>query len=193
MAFRPAPPFRSAWLWLALVLSGCAAMQPEPSARIETALSANWTVQGRIGIQADEQSLSGNFRWRHRMDTDDVLMTSPLGQGVARIERNAAGVTLEVPNQPARYAPDAESLTRETLGYALPLAGMAWWVQARPDPGRAFEATRDAAGRLARLKQDGWVIDYLQYADDMPARPRKLVVAREGLEIRLVADSWLDE
>jgi len=34
------------------------------------------------------------------------------------------------------------------------------------------------------------VIDYLQFAPDAPARPRKLVVAREGLEIRLVADSW---
>ena len=34
------------------------------------------------------------------------------------------------------------------------------------------------------------MIDYLQYAADTPARPRKLVVARDGLEIRLVADSW---
>ena len=122
-----------------------------------------------------------------------MLGGGTVGQGVARIERNAGGVTLEVPNQPVRHATDAESLTRETLGYALPLSGMAWWVQARPDPDRAFEATRDAAGRLAQLKQDGWVIDYLQYAEDMPARPRKLVVAREGLEIRLVADSWQAE
>jgi outer membrane lipoprotein LolB len=37
------------------------------------------------------------------------------------------------------------------------------------------------------------VIDYLQYAADVPARPRKLVVVREGLEIRLVADSWQAE
>ena len=129
--------------------------------------------------------------WRHRANTDEVLMTSPLGQGVARIVRDAEGVLLEVPNQPARRAPDAESLTREALGYALLVSGLVWWVQGRPDPGSKFEARHAPAGRLEQLRQDGWVIDYLQYAAD--ARPRKLVVAREGLEIRLVADSWLAE
>ena len=137
--------------------------------------------------------MSGQIRWQHRDGSDELLMTSPLGQGVARIVRDAEGVALEVPGQPVRRAPDADSLTHEALGYVLPVAGLTWWVQARPDPGQAFEATRDAAGRLAQLRQSGWVIDYLQYAADMPERPRKLVVAREGLEIRLVADSWTSE
>jgi len=143
---------------------------------------------GRIGVQSGEQSLSGQIHWQHRVERDEVLMTSPLGQGVARIVRDAEGVALEVPNQPTRRAPDAESLTREALGYALPVAGLAWWVQGHPDPGSPFESTQDASGRIAQLRQNGWVIDYLQYAAD--ARPRKLAVTREGLQIRLVADSW---
>ena len=172
-------------LLLALA-AGCASVPPAvPAVAIP---AANWILQGRIGVQTGEQSLSGNIRWQHRVETDEVLVTSPLGQGVARIVRNADGVTLEAPNRPPRRAPDAESLTREALGYALPVSGLAWWVQARPDPERSFETTHDGAGRVVQLKQDGWVIDYLQYAAD--ARPRKLVVAREGLEIRLVADSW---
>jgi outer membrane lipoprotein LolB len=178
---------------LALALAGCAAVPPVSRDAIEAPLSANWTLQGRISIQTDDQSLSGNIHWQHHAGTDDLLMTSPLGQGVARVVRTAEGVTLEVPNQPARHAADAESLTREALGYALPVSGLAWWIQARPAPDRAFEATRDTAGRITQLKQDGWVIDYLQYAVDSPARPRKLVVERAGLEIRLVADSWLAE
>ena len=193
MARLAAPLYLAASLWLALVVGGCAVIPSVPSAQIGNALSANWTLQGRIGIQTGEQSLSGNIRWQHRADTDELLLTSPLGQGVARIERNAEGVILEVPNQPARRAPDAESLTREILGYALPVSGLTWWVQARPAPDRAFDATYDSAGRLAQLKQDGWVIDYLQYSADAPACPKKLVVAREGLEIRLVMDSWQAE
>lgn len=175
---------------LALTLGGCASLPPPPSATVGASAQAEWILQGRIGIRSDEQNLSGQVYWQHRADADDVLMTSPLGQGVARIVRDAEGVALEVPNQPTRRARDAETLTRETLGYALPVAGLSWWVQARPDPARAFEATRDDAGRLVRLKQDGWTIDYLQYAADAPERPRKLVVTREGLEIRLVADRW---
>jgi len=184
---------RLAGLMLLALIAGCATTPPVIPTDALLPLPANWTLQGRIGIQAGEQSLSGNIRWQHRVETDDVLMTSPLGQGVARIVRDAEGVLLEVPNQPSRRAPDAESLTREALGYALPVAGLMWWVQARPDPDSGFEATRDAAGRLTQLKQHGWVIEYQQYATDMPARPRKLAVTREGLEIRLVTDSWQAE
>jgi outer membrane lipoprotein LolB len=183
----------TAALLLALVLGGCASSPPVPPAQRDIPLSPNWTLQGRIGIKTDEQSLSGQIHWQHRADRDEVLMTSPLGQGVARIVRNADGVSLEVPNQPARHAPDAETLTREALGYGLPVSGLTWWMQARPAPGSAFEATHDAEGRMAQLKQDGWVIDYLQYSDDAPQRPRKLVVAREGLVIRLVTDDWQSE
>jgi outer membrane lipoprotein LolB len=179
---------------LALLLGGCASVSPVPRSGVESSsISADWVLQGRIGVQNGEQSLSGQIHWQHRADADELLLTSPLGQGVARIVRNVEGVALEVPNQAIRRAADADTLTREALGYVLPVAGLTWWVQARPDPARAFEATRDAAGRLAQLRQDGWVIDYLQYAADTPARPRKLVVTREGLEIRLVADSWQAE
>jgi outer membrane lipoprotein LolB len=179
---------------LALLLGGCATVTPVPPAGVETPLRAvNWTLQGRIGVLSGEQNLSGQIHWQHREDSDELLLTSPLGQGVARIVRNGSGVALELPNQPVRRARDADSLTREALGYVLPVTGLTWWVQARPAPGRAFEATRDASGRLAQLKQDGWTIDYLQYADDMPARPRKLVVTREGLELRLVTDRWTSE
>jgi len=178
---------------LALLLGGCASAPPVPPVVEMPAQSANWTLQGRIGVQGDEQNLSGQIHWQHRADRDELLMTSPLGQGVARIVRDGDGVTLEIPNQPTRHARDADTLTREALGYVLPVTGLTWWVQAGPAPDSAFEATRDASGRLAQLKQDGWTIDYLQYVADASARPRKLVVKREGLEIRLVADSWQSE
>jgi outer membrane lipoprotein LolB len=171
--------------------AGCATTRAPVPAETMAPWPADWTLQGRIGVQSDEQSLSGNIRWQHHAGRDEVLMTSPLGQGVARIVRGADGVLLEVPNRPPRWAADAESLTHEALGYALPVSGLVWWVRGLPDPARAFEARHDAAGRLDQLRQDGWVIDYLQYAAD--ARPRKLVVAREGLAIRLVADSWQAE
>lgn len=179
---------RLAAVLLLALTAACATAPSGVPADVVVPLSTNWTLQGRIGIQAGEQNLSGQIRWQHSVAMDDVLLTSPLGQGVARIVRDADGVALEVPNQPTRRAPDAESLTREALGYTLPVAGLGWWMQARPDPDSTFEATRNGAGRLTQLKQHGWVIDYLQYAAD--GRPRKLAVTREGLEIRLVADSW---
>ncbi|MCA1979668.1 MAG: lipoprotein insertase outer membrane protein LolB [Thiobacillus sp.] len=181
---------RSFVAWLpAVLLAACAAV-PAPSVEPAAALATHWTFAGRIGIRTDAENLAGNLRWQHRPDSDVLVLSAPLGQGVARIERTPAGVTLEAPNQPLRTAPDTETLTREALGYALPLAGLAWWVQAAPDPARPSEATRNAAGQIERLQQDGWTIDYRQYVEN---RPRKLTLSREGLEIRLVADEWLTE
>lgn len=175
----------TAWL-PAVLLVACTTLPAPPQAPAVVPASA-WTLVGRIGIQTQAESLSGNLRWQHRSDSDDLLLTSPLGQGVARIARDAGGVTLEVPGRPAQRAPDAESLTQEALGYALPVAGLAWWVQALPDPARPFDTAHDAEGRLERLQQDGWTIDYARYDG---ARPKKLILTRTGLEIRLVADTW---
>lgn len=174
-----------------LVLAGCASVPNLPAPVAQPAAEGVWTLQGRIGVQHGDESMSGQLHWQHRADRDELLMISPLGQGVARIVRDAGGVMLEVPNQPPRHAADVESLTREMLGYVLPVSGLAWWVQARPDPSSPFEVRHDEGGRVAQLRQDGWVIDYLQYTED--ARPRRLTVAREGLRIRLVADSWQTE
>lgn len=178
-------------LILALGLAGCAATPPAPAQPAGVAMSAAWTLQGRLSVRTSEQSLSGSLRWAHDATSDTLLLTSPLGQGVARIVGTATGVTLELPDQPARHAPDAETLTRDALGYALPVSGLVWWVRAQAAPEAPAETTLRADGRLAQLRQHGWTIDYLQYSDE--GLPRKLNATRDGMEIRLVADSWAHE
>jgi outer membrane lipoprotein LolB len=149
-----------------------------------------WMLEGRIGVQGEAQTLSGNLQWQHHERADDLLLTSPLGQGVARLVRTAQGVTLEMPNQPARHARDLEALTRDALGVALPVSGLVWWVRAQAMPDREAAIRRDALGRPEQIRQDGWVIDYLHYFDDASARPKKLVAARDALTLRLVVDRW---
>lgn len=178
-------------LILALGLAGCAAVPPAPDQKAAILDSETWTLQGRLSVRAGEQSLSGSLRWAHAATTDTLLLTSPLGQGVARIAVTAAGVTLELPDQPVRHAANAESLTRDALGYALPVSGLVWWVRGRADPASPAETRLRDDGRLAQLRQQGWVIDYLQYSDD--GLPRKLSATRDGMEIRLVTDNWARE
>lgn len=177
---------------LAVLLTACATprvpVQVTPVTKIDQNMP--WVLQGRIAIRADENSQSGQLQWQHRPEQDALMVLTPLGQGVARIVRDASGVTLEIPNQPVRRAPDAESLTREAMGVALPLSGLRHWILVRPDPLRPFEQTRGANGRIAQIRQDGWVIDYLQYLSDTDPRPRKINIVRDNLEIRLVVDTW---
>lgn len=145
-------------------------------------------LSGRIAVRYDNQGSSGNIAWRHRAAGDEMLITSPLGQGVARIEREGGLVTVTGSDQRVYRARDAESLTEQVLGFRVPLTGLSDWVQAKAAPGSAHES-RDARGRLSELEQDGWRIYYLAYGDrsGLPARMR---LVYPGLELRLAIDDW---
>ncbi len=185
-----------AWVALTALLTACVTT-PRPAvtavpARVYSQ-DSSWSLQGRIALKAGENNVSGQLHWQHRPNQDELLLLSPLGQGLARIVSNVDGVLLEMPKQAPRRAPNAESLTRDALGVALPLAGLSYWVQVQPEPSRPFEQTLDEAGQITQIRQDGWVIDYLQYMSEPAYRPRKLNIARDGLEIRLVIDEWKTE
>jgi outer membrane lipoprotein LolB len=116
-----------------------------------------------------------------------VLISSPFGQGLARVTRRDALVTLVTADDRRYTAADAETLTEEVLGFRLPLAGLADWVRARPADGAPAQATYDGEGRLATLEQRGWTIEYQEYAAGRPARLR---LRYPGLELRLAISAW---
>lgn len=186
--------WRVAAVGLLLGLTGCAAVAPRSVAPpAPMVVAPAWSLQGRISVRTGEENLSGQLQWHHQRDADTLMLASPLGQGVAKIVRDAAGVVLELPGEPARQAPTVEALTEDALGYALPVAGLIYWVQANADPASHHDITRDDQGRPARISQDGWTIEYLQFFADNPGQPRKMKLSRGDLEIRLVTDSWQPE
>ena len=62
----------TAALLLALALGGCASSPPVPPAQRDMPLSSSWTLQGRIGIKTDEQSLSGQIHWQIEHDNGQL-------------------------------------------------------------------------------------------------------------------------
>ncbi|MGH8705556.1 MAG: lipoprotein insertase outer membrane protein LolB [Burkholderiales bacterium] len=143
-------------------------------------------LAGRIAVKYRDEAASGNLAWRHRARGDELLITSPLGQGIARIVREGDEVTLTTAEAREFRAADAESLTEQVLGFRLPLAGLADWVRARPAPG-PVQARYDAAGRLTELEQSGWRVEYLDWSGALPSRLR---LTYPGLELRLAISEW---
>ncbi len=173
-----------------LLLGGCAA--PQVGQRGETQVAPQvFQLNGRIGVRYGEEGFSGSLRWQHGAGGDEILLFSPLGQTVARIERNAAGVALDVAE--GHYvAQDAAELTQRVLGWRLPLDGMQYWVTGRPAPHGAANATRDEAMNLVHLSQQEWEIEYRDYRPEGNfVLPSRIVMRNGTVELRLVADEWV--
>ena len=148
---------------------------------------AEFELTGRVAVRYGKEGASCRIHWRHGTDADDVLITSPIGQGIATIGRRGSDVRLVTADQKEYEARDAEALTQQVLGWRLPLRGLADWVQGRADPDLPAQVERDVESRIASLRQDDWRVEYQEYDG---ARPSKLKLSRPDIEIRLVVDEW---
>lgn len=176
---------RSLYACAALLLAACAA-----PGFLLTRADAEFELSGRIAVSYRDDAGSGHIAWRHAPRSDEMLLTTPLGQGVARLVRVEGEITLTTQDGREFRATDAESLTEQVLGFRVPIVGLADWVRGRAAQAPAPAPTRqraDAMGRLAELEQAGWRVEYQAWEGELPARMRLLY---PGLELRLAISAW---
>jgi len=175
------PSFRSPLLAGAVtLLASCASVPPEALP------PGSFSLVGRVAMRQGDEAASARFTWRHTGADDELVISTPLGQGIAEITRRYGVYTLVTANGERHSASDPERLTQQVLGYALPLDGLPDWVQGRPEAG-AKAVTRYDGDRLVELRQRGWLIDY-SGSDERP--PRRVRLTRGDLDIRVVIDEW---
>ncbi|MEO8848931.1 MAG: lipoprotein insertase outer membrane protein LolB [Casimicrobiaceae bacterium] len=148
-----------------------------------------FAVTGRLSAQHAADALTANFDWQHRADADTIVLATPLGQSIARLERTDGAVTVALANGQHASADTFDALTARAFGVALPVAGLTWWIRALPRAGSAFAIERDGSGRPIVLRQDGWEVDY-SYADAAATLPRRLLLAYPQIDMRVVVDQW---
>ena len=164
-----------------------------------TAVTAQTTREyhGRFAVQYNDQNgqqrnAYGNFQWQETGDTVSLQLRNPLGQTLAIITSSPASATLELPNRQPLTADNVSTLMQNALGFALPVEGLRYWLQPSVAPtSRAYtSAEQQDPSRLAQIRQDGWTIDYLAYADAPATGVKRVNLTREDppLEIKLVLD-----
>jgi outer membrane lipoprotein LolB len=182
---------RLALVAASLALAGCAALMPSdrPAER-----AGAFDLVGRVAVAFDGRNFSSGLRWQHAPDRDEVWLNTPTGQAVAHILADDEGATLTGADRQTHRAADVEALTRQALGWELPLTRLAWWVRGEAVPGSPLaETVRDQQGRLVRFVQDGWNITLAHAGAEEPGgMPRRVELARGGHHIRLVIDDWRD-
>jgi outer membrane lipoprotein LolB len=144
-------------------------------------------LSGRFAARQGDEAGGGRINWRHTRTGDELLVASPLGQGLARITRRDGMYVLETADERRLESDDPVELAERALGFPIPVAALADWVQGRPVPGRPAEIERDGEGRVRTIRQDGWRIEVTAWSGDLPQRLR---VERADFELRLSVDTW---
>ena len=166
---------------LLLLAGACAQLGTKAPQDVEFELA------GRLAARYGNDAFSGYLAWRHARTSDEMLITSALGAGVAQIERDGDSVVLKTAEGREYRAADAETLTEEVLGFRLPLAGLADWVRSRPSDPQTARIEYDKEGRVHTLQERGWAIEYLEYEDKLPKRMR---LTYPNIELRLSISQW---
>jgi outer membrane lipoprotein LolB len=157
---------------LALLLAGCAASPPAPP-RPPVAAIAAFAFSGRLAVRQGETRHHVRIDWRHAAGDDEMLLTTPLGQGVAELVRDAAGARLRLADGRSFAAADWEALSAEVFGFRLPLGASARWLLGEPHAA------------------EGWRVQVLERESDRPdALPTLIEFERDDIAVRLKIDEW---
>jgi 4-diphosphocytidyl-2-C-methyl-D-erythritol kinase len=135
------------------------------------------------------RALFRRHRLAPRRASDEIVVSGPLGQGLARLTSGGGAALLETADQKRYMAADLEGLSEQVFGTRLPVAGLGRWVLGR-SASAARRGSMPAAGWPASPSRAGASSTCATRA----RRPRPCPsCCRRGareVEVRLVIDRW---
>ncbi|MBI5786502.1 MAG: outer membrane lipoprotein LolB [Rhodocyclales bacterium] len=157
------------------MLAGCAPLPAGHAIHRTPQVLTEFELDGRIVVRESQSRHYANISWRHDARHDEILLKTPLGQGVAELSRDSRGARLVTAERKEYVADDWEGLSEQVFGARLPLDDLPLWLSGRAPP-----------------RASGWRVDYLEYQSDAADALPVLIEARRGdIELRLKVSEWI--
>jgi outer membrane lipoprotein LolB len=175
---------------MVLLLSSCAQLPPLP--KMSASQLVSWHVNGRIAISTHTDSWTANVFWQQQGPVYEIRLNMPLGQGVMSLRGDDKGVVMRTANNKTFTARDPDVLVAQVLKLYIPVTALHSWIRGIPvsQPSPQWY-TFDEAGRLHRLRQNGWEIVYKRYIKvqgfDLP---NKIFLENDRFQIKIVIYKW---
>ena len=167
-------------------------------AQRETGLAAKtqWSLQGRVALSNGRDGGSGRIDWSQDGTRYAVSLSAPITRQSWRLSGDDRSAQLEGLEGGTRVGTDPAELLREATRWEIPVTALSNWVRglrAATDQGPA-SLQFGADGRLSRIEQGGWTIDYSGWHAGAAGieLPGRLDARRGDASVRLVIDSWGD-
>ena len=153
------------------------------------AADATWSFSGRIAISNAQDSGSGRIEWQQDGGRYTIELRAPVTRRSWRLSGEPGWAQLEGVDGGPFEGDSAEALLLRHVGWNVPLADLASWARGARAK-RAAETEFGPDGRLSRLSESGWVIEYRAWGDGEPLLPSKVFAQRGDERVRLLVDRW---
>ena len=149
----------------ALLLGGCAATRPAFDASLP-AEAPVWSGRLSLNVQSTPpQSVSAAFDLKGSSEAGELVLATPLGSTLARMNWSPGRATLTSPQETREFA-SVDELVAQVTGTPLPVPALFDWLGGRP------------------TEVDGWQADLSQHAEGRVSARRS--VPAPVAELRLV-------
>lgn len=202
-----AASFATTTRWLVLlaailITQGCAWLQPGTPPPADTqvnwlehvrtlTLLKEWQIKGKIGVRTTNDGGSAYVDWTQSFDSFYIVLNGPLGQGTTIVTGNPSGARLEQ-SDGTWIAESPDQLVQEHTGWEIPINDLLYWIKGLPAPGEEAQMTHNALGTLATLEQNGWSLQFDQYAVSLGTLlPQRIRISKGELRVVVVVKSWL--
>jgi outer membrane lipoprotein LolB len=188
---------------LAIALAACASRPPREAlpaiegtpaahqAARESALAAmpDWSLSGRLAISNGKEGGSGRIEWRQAGPRFDVTLSAPVTRQSWRVTGGEGEAVLEGLEGGTRTGPDAAQLVFEATRWRIPVDALVGWLRGTGSPAATLDYAAD--GRLRRLTDGGWTVEYEGWRDVAGVELPDRIQAQQGeARVRLVIDQW---
>ena len=161
---------------IAAILAACTpALTERPQAKSPIVVRPAFELTGRLSARHGNDALAAGFHWTHERGRDELDLSNPLGQTIARLSGDAAGVRLQSSEGRIETASD-----------------WAFWIQGVPREGAPATVEAGTDGMPVSLRQDGWNVGYQAFerGADGVSRPKRLTLEYPEVELRIAVDAW---
>ena len=141
---------------------------------------ADFAADGRLAVRMNDKGSYANFDWTYQNQVQTINVNTPLGNTLGQLCEDSRGVIAVDSKGQVYQAGTAEELSRQMLGFALPVQYLNVWANG--------QWVKDAPHQLlpdGRLQQFEWTISRTLNAD---GSPRILLLESPKLTLRLVFD-----
>jgi len=145
-----------------------------------------WSLEGRLALIDEKDSVSVSIFWRHDGSRDDIELVGPLAQGRLKISVLPGQVIVDDGDSKVAYPGRAEAVLSQQLGVDMPVSSLRFWVLGVNDPEQEY------LEQPGGFYQAGWLIRYREMqviASQM--LPKKLTAEKDKARIKLIVDQWV--